>query len=226
MDADLVLASQSFSSLAAQTGLVAYSQVTQFIRTRSSETECYAKALLVTAILCSYLLCTCTSHLGGVPSEKGLGVHGHLSFHSRDMTNSTLPSLSRACSQLLELQLLSLCSKLREELELQSCPHLTLNIIIPQKNCLLPSSLPNFTIPQGHCTCTLWGPELQPCSYRARVPPCTTGPLLRPQHAMNSAYPSLGEKEGLFYPARSVRIEHQTQQSLWRGFSNDSAIKI
>ena len=32
--------------------------------------------------------------------------------------------------------------------------------------------------------------------------------------------------KGLFYPARSVRIEHQSQQSSWPGFSNDSAMKI
>ena len=55
------------------------------------------------AIPCSYLLHTCKSHIpGGVPSEKDLEVHGHLSFHSREMTNSTLLSLFRAWSQLPE----------------------------------------------------------------------------------------------------------------------------
>lgn len=66
----------------------------------------------------------------------------------------------------------------------RSCPHLTLTIIRRQKDCLLLSSLPKFAIPQGHCTCTLWGPEFQLYSYRTRGPPSPTGPMLRPQHAM------------------------------------------
>ena len=97
------------------------------------------------AILCSHLLCTCKCHTPeGVPSEKDLGVHGLLSFTSRDMTNSTLPSFSRAWSQLPEAPAAGcLCSKLIEELEPQSCPCLTLNIIRPRKNCLLPTPCPS-----------------------------------------------------------------------------------
>ena len=47
------------------------------------------------AIPCSYLLHTCKSHIpGAVPSENDLEVHGHLSFHSREMTNLQLKFFS------------------------------------------------------------------------------------------------------------------------------------
>lgn len=96
------------------------------------------------AILCSHLLCTWKFHTpGGVPSER-LGVHGYLSFHSRDILTALCHLSPGPGIGSLNPQLLAGSSiQNHRQAVTTELPHQTLNIIRPQKNCPLPAPYPN-----------------------------------------------------------------------------------